>query len=150
MLWDTTKPKWSFVIDTDAYSGNFERAMTGYITGLVDDYGEHMAEPYIKLYGEEEPENRLGEIVEFRIREHDCSGFNSPCDITATPGTKGDCNSVVIFLQEKPSEVELALLAERARKFSDLPKLRDWGEHRPKILGCRLVKEETVLTEMPV
>ncbi len=148
MRW-STKPKWSFVIDTDAYSGNFERAMTGYITGLVDDYGEHMAEPYIKLYGEEEPEDPLGKIVEFRVREHDGNGFSSPCDILPTT-EDGEYNSVVIFLQEKPSEKELALLASRARKFSDLPKLRDWGEHRPKILGCRLVQEETTYTAMPV
>lgn len=46
-----TKKQWSIIIDTDSYSGNFERAMTAYITGQETIGGEDFVYDFREHYG---------------------------------------------------------------------------------------------------
>lgn len=44
---------WMFVVDTDAYAGNFEREMGAYLTGKVGKYFPGISKVLSKLYREE-------------------------------------------------------------------------------------------------
>jgi len=170
-LWDWTRegPEWAFVVDTDMYAGNFERELSAYVVGVCDDYGGHRGNPYSEMYrrdfGKGDPFKAL---VDFRVDDHgDDSIVRSPMALAPTPGYGNDGNgrlskvkpgkkakypayqSVAIFLRRKPTDRELAMLAERARKFGGLPKVRE-SDVRPRILGCRLVEEAIVLKSTDV
>lgn len=144
-------PRWSFVVDTDMYAGNFERELGGYVVGQVDDYGDHRAGPYIELYEKECPTNPFENLVEWRVYDPGDDGImRVPANISPTPGTKGGAyNSVSIHLGKKPTSKQLRLLVERAKAFPSLPRLKKW-DSRPTILRCRLVLEETVETSEDV
>ena len=71
--------QWVFVIDTDAYAGNFEREMVAYCTGEVGDcgVGKESAELYRNQLGLEEYEgsfadNGTGPCVMRRADDHGC------------------------------------------------------------------------------
>jgi hypothetical protein len=167
-VWADSEPRWAFVVDTDSYAGNFERQLCGYVVGRCDEHGDHQAGPYIAMYkkdfhihgnsGEEDP---FEDLVTLRLVDPGDDGFDrAPMDLAPTPGYSNDgtggvsklkqgvmpknpaYNSVAIFLSRKPTDVELRVLAERTKKFSSLPPLKPW-DHRPKLLGCRLVEERT-------
>ncbi len=139
-----SKPRWSFVIDTNAYAGNFEREMGGYIVGQVDEYGGHRAGSYIELYQQECPDDPFESIVEWRLYDPGDDGFmRRPASIFKSPN--GDYNSVVIYLNKRPSKKLLGLLVERTIAYSKLPEMMKFFSHRPKILGCRLVQERIVV-----
>lgn len=66
--------KFIFVIDTDKYSGNFEREMTAYATGMVGDcgVGDEEAEKFRKDFGlEESYEGPFGNSLENRPDDED-------------------------------------------------------------------------------
>ena len=105
---------WRFYIDTDAYTGNFERELTGYVTGQrASKYnGEQEArafhrevegDPFKALIGEELVEN-----------------FPQICDIAQTPGTEL-FNTVVIYFKEHPTPELIQLLKDRAQAFAANP-----------------------------
>lgn len=160
-LWDwfVQKPRWSFVIDTDSYSGNFVREMSSYVVGQCDEHGEHMGEPYREMYEKELPDNPFEDLVEFRVADPGDDGImRSPADIAPTPGWSNDgtgrCKgpgseeespypayqSVAIFLSRRPNRQELRVLTERATSFTALPEV-EGRNIRPRVIGCRLVEE---------
>lgn len=163
--------KWSFVIDTDEYAGNFERELCAYVIGKVD--WSYVSNPYdtaggdyLKMF-DKDCGIELEDLSDTRISDPGDDGITrAPCDLAPTPGWSNDGHgneykvrpnskkysfkhpayrSVAIFLRRKPSDEELAELVKRALEFPTLPKINEW-DSRPAILGCRLVKE-TVLVE---
>lgn len=133
--------RWMFVIDTDEYAGNFERELGGYVMGQVDEWGEHRAAQYIKLYQQECPADPFKKLVYEAFYNPGDDGFMlTPAHITTGPNGDYPYNSVAIHLWERPNKQQIQLLVARAQKFSKLPKF-DKFDHRPKILGCRLVRE---------
>lgn len=68
-----------FIIDTEQYSGNFEREMCAYITGKVGECG---------VGGKRKAEYQLEETEDFEnvIQEADDRGCYRPCAIWPTPG----------------------------------------------------------------
>ena len=176
--WEDNGPRWAFVVDTDSYAGNFERELSSFVVGRCDEGGDHVGGPYQEMYkkdfrlmdaGTEDP---FEDLSETRVDDHgDDAIGRAPMALAPTPGYSNDghgnisevgpgedpkyaaYNSVAIFLSREPSDGELALLAERAMKFATLPPIKDW-DHRPKILGFRLVAERTEITSrdlpMPV
>ena len=162
--------KWSFVVDTDSYAGNFERELCAYVIGAADEHGAHVAGPYLKLFGMWCPVE-LGSLSDTRIADSGDDGTRqAPCDLAATPGWssngKGKAypvkpeskkyqykypayNSVALFLRRKPTEEELAELVKRTQEFPTLPKIHPW-DSRPQVLGCRLVKEVALVEEIPL
>ncbi len=78
---------WLFVIDTEDYSGNFERELCAYITGRVGEcgVGDDMAEIFkneVKDMGEEPFSNVM--------EENDEHGCYRPASIYPTPGWYND------------------------------------------------------------
>ena len=149
-LWSWLKkgPRWSFVIDTDSYAGNFERQLSAYVIGRCDDFGEgmHRVRPYINLYLTE-CGRLLEDLVDYRVNDPgDDAICRAPMDCAPTPGTR-EFNSVALFMSHKPSKKQLALLVQRAVKFPsvvvpDLPSV--WNPCKEiRIRSCRLVEEHT-------
>jgi hypothetical protein len=171
-LWDwsvnETDVKWSFVIDTEIFAGNFERELTAYVIGECDEYGLHLAQKYIDMHSETESFKDLSDL---RVVDPGDDGIHrGPCDLAPTPGWgndgKGDhCKitspakakkypypaylSVAIFLSRKPTNEELAILAKRAYEFSSLPRITKF-DSRPEVTGCRLVSERVVVESFTV
>ena len=75
--------KYGFIIDTDSYSGNFERQMCAYITGQIGDccVGDEYVEEFIEQFPDEYA--LIENIIGFEADEYGCS---RPCGISPTPG----------------------------------------------------------------
>lgn len=158
--WAHTQPRWSFVVDTDSYAGNFERELSSYVVGQCDEYGEHRGAVYLAMYEEDfDGKDPFEDLVESRVDDHGDDQINrAPMALAPTPGYENDgagnhraiatgktpkhpaFNSVAIFLSRKPTDGELKILIQRAKAFAKLPKVKDW-DYRPEILSCRLVEE---------
>ena len=76
-----------FIIDTDSYSGNFERQMCAFITGATGDcgVGKHEAEIFQK-----ENQDEYYNFDEYTELEPDERGTYRPCSIWMTPGYWND------------------------------------------------------------
>ena len=74
------KKRYSVIIDTNEYSGNFEREMCAYITGVLGEcgVGKEQAQIYFKETGKEP----MASVV-LVSDEH---GYHRPVCICATPG----------------------------------------------------------------
>lgn len=167
--WTRTEPKWSFVVDTEDYAGNFERELTCYVVGRCDAYGEHSGGGYREMFAKDfEGKDPFEDLVEDRINDPGDDGImRAPMDVAPTPGYENDgagnhrpiaagakpkwpaFNSVAIFLSRKPTGEELSILVRRAQAFGRLPKVKAW-DVRPKITGCRLVEERVEIVSHKV
>ena len=133
-----------FVIDTDKYSGNFERQLCAYMTGELDesDVGQEYACTYRAEMGlKEEPtesddeKDLLFDLVGFCNGDE---GFQFRATICPTPGYSNNGSgehtklepgemmkwpayqSVAIVLSEEPSPEQITLLKNRAEAFAAL------------------------------
>lgn len=155
-----------FIIDTDSYSGNFERPMCAYLTGVTSECDRH--EEYVELYKQE-----MGIEEVYEHNEHILfipgEFGETPVSIYPTPGWfndghgnhyKDDENkeysgnkyplyqSVGIFMDRKPTDEEIKVLKKRANKFQ---LLKDYNKDKtPKILGFRLIQMKTTEVEIPI
>lgn len=116
-----------FVIRTDSYAGNFEREMCGYITGQYGDCEEctitkSVGEREAELFEKECPDNydEFEDLVISFPGEHGCQ---RPVTIWSN-----ECTAVAIFLETKPTDAQLDLMRERARKFAKMTDPHD-GNH---------------------
>lgn len=137
-----------FVVDTDSYSGNFEREMCAYMTGYIGDceVGEEEANDYLKSYTEvsgviDKPDEHG---VYRPVKIHPTLGFwndgmgkhykfgdeNAPLQTVKYPAYQ----SFIIYLYELPSEEELERMKKRALEYAEKNKI--------EILGFRFVFEE--------
>ncbi len=80
---------WLLVIDTDSYSGNFERELTAYLVGQVGDccVGTEMATIFKEDIKTNKPPVDFDNTV-FSV--HDEHGVARPCTIFPTPGWYND------------------------------------------------------------
>lgn len=80
---------WLLIVDTDTYSGNFERQLTAYLTGQLGECG--VGKEMAKLFEEEAKTNKppvdFAEVVVSAPDDHGCS---RPCTIYPTPGWYND------------------------------------------------------------
>lgn len=134
--------RYLFIIDTSDYAGNFERDMCAYLTGRVGDcnVGDDMA----SLYTRQETE-----MFDNVICWPDDHGCHRPCVIWPEPKS-GDMNSVAIIFapDEPPTKEQVEIMKRRAKIF---PKTYDkWGHRPERILGFRLLREETEYVEEDV
>jgi hypothetical protein len=169
--WADRGPRWAFVVDMDSYAGNFERELSSFVVGRCDEHGDHRGGPYREMFEKEvrgrgvrghfEREDPFEDLVTTRVDDHgDDAVCRAPMGLAPTPGYSNDgmgnvsklkpgkepkhaaYNSVAIFLSRKPTDAELRTLVERSKRFTALPPIKPW-DHRPKLLGCRLVEERT-------
>lgn len=163
----------TLAIDTDTYSGNFERELFAFVFGVADtpDGGTRDLSYYYMPAYEEAKRAGLRDlahsILDVRMNEPGDDGYHpSYVTICPTPGFFNDGDgvhyedtennrktvvedkrhpafqSVAIFLQRYPDAKELAFIKERVQLFAQFPKKHDW-DHRPKILGLRLLRAKT-------
>ncbi len=80
---------WLLVIDTDSYSGNFERELTAYLTGQLGECG--VGDKMAAIFAEDAKTNKPP--VDFDVEvfsEPDDKGCARPCTIFPTPGWYND------------------------------------------------------------
>jgi hypothetical protein len=75
--------KYSFIIDTNSYSGNFEREMCAFLTGQVGECG--VGDEHVEEFQEQFP-NEYAIFEDIIGSESDDNGYYRPCEITETPG----------------------------------------------------------------
>ena len=155
---------YTLIIDTNEYSGNFERQMSGYITAQFGDCGVGESEA-IEAENEISPEVQawFEQNVVQRSEEDEDGGCMRPCAIVPTPGRVNDgmgghydaagytgesaypaYESVGIFLSAPPTAEVFRVVKERAEKFT-----RQFTEGKKiQILGVRLVKDTQTITDI--
>ncbi len=147
--------KYIFIIDTDSYSGNFEREMTAYLTGRTGecDVGREQATLFRNEVGE-----GFDNVIDV-ANEHGCS---RPCSIWTTPGWSNDGDghffqdgdeekaqvdkypaymSVAIFFDSIPTDEQIILMKKRVYVFA---------KNRLKVSGFRLLQETVTTKEISV
>ena len=134
--WNENKSRWSFVVDTDKFAGNFERELCAYLVGRYDEGGEHRGEPFAIEYRNDFKNNDPFEsLVEFRSDDHGDYVGMAPMALAPSP-IDGKYDSVAIFLDSKPTDDKLKILLNRAIEFGRRLNLK---------IRCRLVEEKTVI-----
>lgn len=155
--------EWWVIVDTDSYSGNFEREMASYITGYPQTRGEKLVKDIQSHYGfnpkvygsewEDHPQNPWAGLLEYSDGEygpelaHICptpgygnDGHGGSKKLTGGPEDKyypyPSYQSVHMLYTERLSNEQLGLLKEWAEKFVALKTRSGPSE----ILGVRLVK----------
>lgn len=80
---------WILVIDTDSYSGNFERELTAYLTGQLGEcgVGDRLAELFKTETKTDKPPVKFEDMV---LSVSDERGCYRPCSIYPTPGWYND------------------------------------------------------------
>jgi hypothetical protein len=167
MLDPTKTTRYTFVIDTDHYAGNFERELLARITGLVCD--DHAGTEGIANLAKQEMGERVAELfenlLEQRFSEHDDSSWLSYADLVPTPGLSAEAdtdnvfvvspsrpfiwpvyNSVGFFLSRMPTKHEIDMLKIRTTDLMVNNKFE--GRHvkeQIKLKGFRLIEETLTL-----
>lgn len=131
---DGPKNGWAFVIDTDAYAGNFEREMTAYLTGVIGEckVGEELVEELPINF-----KNSVQQVAD----EHGCY---RPTSCWLEPRSN-KYNSVAIFFYERPTKEQISFMKERVDSFNKIWKTKGRMARFNKdpdinILGFRLVE----------
>jgi hypothetical protein len=170
---EESQEQWAIVIDTDSYSGNFEREMAAYITGQRTIRGENFVHDFEAAFEEEDPFEDLfvewpGEHGYELAHIHPTPGWGNNgrgdhkklSDLSVAKRKKYTWpayQSVIIRCNEKPSQVQIEILKEWANKFaakSREPKVQRGFDENMKnpfhyiqplnIIGFRLICEKTV------
>ncbi len=140
-----------FVIDTDQYSGNFERELCAYCTGMYGEceVGKEIAEKFEEKFPDEY--NKLHQIIDCFVPDKHGTGW--PAAIWPTPGIwnnghgkhfsdskwDGKCDkwpayqSVAIFFDTKPTHEQINFICQRATDYC--------AKENIKILKFRLIQE---------
>lgn len=131
----TSEDSYILLIDTNTYTGNFEREITAYCTGQIGDCEVGDSEREI-FEAECEPgtSGLFEAIIQHRPDDDDC---RRPCAIWEPPQHR----SVAIFFSERPSTDLIDLIQARARAFAQGATVRG---PRFAIMGFRLIYEEVV------
>ena len=86
---DTYPDCWVLVIDTDSYSGNFERELTAYLTGVIGEcgVGDKLAARFRQDAKTSKPPVDFEKLL---LQVPDEKGCARPCTIWSTPGWYND------------------------------------------------------------
>ena len=124
--------KYTLIILTDQYAGNFERELCAYCTGVIGacGVGETEQNKFIDDYSEEKSDE-MWELLEQRYDE----GCARPVSVSS-PNT-----ALEIYFYDRPTQEVIDMIKERANKFE----LKDWNSKlKPlSILGFELKIENT-------
>lgn len=143
-----------FIVDTDSYSGNFERPMCAFMTGAIGECG--VGGEYIDADARD-----MSEMIVQVADEHGC---HRPVAIEATPGYVNDgwgrqvteavadqegwdkprwpaYQSVAIFFEEALTADDISYLKDRAEQFAKTFKEYDTDF---KIIGYRTGSTERI------
>ncbi len=133
MSTEPTYSCWIFVIKTNAYAGNFERPMCGFITGKTGDceVGDEEAELFRKAHPGDDEFDDL--VIDFPD-EHGCY---RPVTVLGY-----ESKDVAIFLGTHPTVDQLVFMRDRARQFAEVTNPRDGKHKKITIRGFELIQCE--------
>lgn len=119
-----------FVVDTDSYTGNFEREMCAYMTGAVSGCkGEKCASSYIKKHKKQ---------ANVRFVPDDDGSFR-PVNIFDRGNSKYE-SFIIFFGSERPSSKIIKRMKDRAYEFlTDTSVSGEFDKKPNEILGFRLL-----------
>jgi|WetSurMetagenome_2_1015567.scaffolds.fasta_scaffold619841_2 hypothetical protein len=119
------KDGYGFVIQTNEYTGNFEREMCAFVTGQTGECG----------VGEEFVDEAITEQFDNVMCVADDHGCHRPVSLHDKNN-----NDLVIFFEEKPTKKQIALMKERSELFNEAFKNEgEWHKNSNiKILGFKL------------
>lgn len=153
MAIDILIPNFIFVIDTNKYSGNFERQLCAFITGCIGECGVGQNEQELFLIETNQEKSIFNDYILYYPDEHGCK---RPASIWETPGRTNDGHgnhfntediniencynktkwpayeSVAIFFDKKPPKKLINLMIQRNIIFCK--------EHDINIISLREIK----------
>lgn len=140
------------IVDTNLYAGNFEREMTAFATGVLGEceVGDSMLEDFFEAaaafgYGVDPDElDAISPFEDLMKQKPDGEGCNRPCSISMQHGQH---NSVEMYMEQRPSERDLAFITERIRAFPAVIANQQFGTKGLKILGIKLISRTIVTTD---
>lgn len=167
----SVQTSYAVVIDTNQYSGNFERELTGYVTGV---YGEcEVGSKEAKIFDEDVEDKELAEeLGSIVVSRPDDRGCYRPCAITTTPLRRNNgvgvhysvdsdddvsgypaYESVEIYFSEEPTKEMLQLIMDRANAFIKYWGARHYSDgnlemHRLRVIATETRVEETQILEI--
>lgn len=109
-----------FVIDTDAYAGNFEREMCAYLTGVVGDCGT--GHETARAFRKQFPDNHFDENV---IKYFDDNGCYRPCEVYPTPGRFNHGSGKHYDDDADMTEVQADFIAKQEAYYASLIELAE-------------------------
>jgi len=133
-----------FVVETDSYTGNFEREMCAYMTGRVGEceVGNEFVEEHIK--------NKFNNVVDIP----DDNGCYRPVSVLSgdeqfNVNIENASNALVIYFSSKPTTDQVVLLKQRALEFPEVYMMDQqqysWGKNAKfiEVKGFMLVENQT-------
>ncbi len=150
---DKFESKNALVFNFDQYAGNYEREFCGFVIGATGECG--VGKDMAHLYEEDHPQGTPFYALSDRTTtEADDSGCWRPVSIYHDPDVDTQMaryHSLIIFLQTIPTDDEIAMIMQRAKRFcAERPDWEDYmGEIQPLTLkGIKLIsnKVERVIT----
>ena len=154
-----------FVVDTEKYSGNFEREMVAYMTGFVNECNVGKVEA--DIFKKEVNNKKFKYIDNILIEKFNDHDRLSPLAIWPTPGWYNNGSgqhfrnnegpkknkwpaymSVALFLDRMIDDEEIGFLADRAMKFQDYLQnhIKKYKHCNINITDFRIIEEETTTT----
>lgn len=119
---------YGFVIDTNAYAGNFEREMCAFITGQIGDCEVGIkdgTEFYQYVENDAELFHLHEEILESIKQVPDKHGYHRPVSIFQN--ANGQYNSVVVYFSNLPSHKLIQFMIKRSKKYANRKQLNIFG-----------------------
>lgn len=131
--------KYTLLINTNSYAGNFEREMTAYCTGVIGEceVGEELIESFNNEIASKFniQSDHFEDILEQRSDEDGCY---RPCQIEKSE--TGDYNTVGINFINEPTTDDIEIIKFAAHKFG--------VKNNIKIIDLSLKVETTEITEI--
>lgn len=124
------KFKYAVVVETNQYTGNYEREFCAYVTGSYGEceVGSEMAEVAL----EEAPELKLL-CIDSRPDEHGCHRPVQICSYARRQDLSNTYHDLVIFFDVPPTKAQFDLIKERAHKYAELSR-KNFAEDNAKRL----------------
>jgi hypothetical protein len=122
-------PNYMFVIDTEQYSGSFERPMTAYCTGVLGECG--VGEKEAKKFRAEMRGNEIAADIEEIVQQvPDEKGCCRPCQIWETPGWFN--NGLGGHYRDGDAEAEKKALIDHGKfidkEIEELRRITHWSQ----------------------
>jgi hypothetical protein len=142
---DRFEAPYALIFNLDQYAGNYEREFCAFVMGRIGDCG--VGEEMLDLFEEDHPSGSEFWAMSDRCQnEPDDNGCYRPVSIYYdTDVDRTRYESLIIFFQTVPSEKEMAVILDRAKRFcAERPDTMAWkGPMTPLTLkGVRLISNK--------
>lgn len=137
----STKLTFGIVIKTSEYTGNFEREMCAFLTGIIGECNVGNDMTNLLTEGRPDFEHNINQVT-------DEDGCYRPVSLD-----ENDANNLIIFFHSKPTEEQIKWIKDNAAKYDEVRKTHGHmaqyykDEKKIEILGFEL--EECIQSTTP-